>query len=153
VPTDLPQQVARGVRCLNNERWWGVPAALQAAIWTGVPGSAPAGTDAWAELDKAATVGAKSGIRLAVAIAAQAAEAGGKEAEMRKYIKAFVAAGIAVPAPARWQMLDLQGGINILQMSDRAWTRAEGHRTPTGELGSFPGEGATQEDGPSIFDE
>lgn len=152
VPTDLPQQVARSVRCLDNEKWWGAPAALQAAIWTSVPGSGPAGVDPWAQLTQATEIAKKSGIRVAFAIAAQAAEGSGREDEMRKQIKAFLAAGAVAP-PKKWQMFDLQAQANVRHQSDRAWTKALGHRTPTGELGSFPGEAAAEPEGPSIFDE
>ncbi|MEZ4469093.1 MAG: hypothetical protein R3F43_32825 [bacterium] len=137
VPTDLPQQVARSIRCVDNDRWFGIPAAIQAAIWVGVPGSAPEGADPWKQLDEASAVGAKAGLRVALAVRAQAADAVGDEGKVKEAIRAFVAAG-ATPPPARWRMFDLQAGLTVLHLSDRLWTRATGHRTPPGELGTFP---------------
>ncbi|MCA9526412.1 MAG: hypothetical protein KC549_08975 [Myxococcales bacterium] len=151
VPTDLPQQVARSIRCLDNERWWGIPAALQAAVWLGVPGSAPEGADPWKQLDEAAALGAKAGLRVALAVRAQAADAVGDEARLKEGIRAFVAAG-ATPPPARWRMFDLQAGLNVRYLSDRIWTQATGHRTPPGELGTFPDDKKEAPPEPGFFD-
>ncbi len=137
VPLDVPRKAERGLTCLNNERWWHVPQALRAAIWTGVPGATPAGEDPWKRLNEAAAAGSKSGVRIAQAIYAQAAAANGKNDVVRQVIVAHVASKEATPAAARWRLLDETSTFQLLVLSDRLWTGATGHRTPNGRLGHF----------------
>lgn len=33
VPLDIGHKVGRGASCLNNEKWWGMPDAIRAALW------------------------------------------------------------------------------------------------------------------------
>lgn len=139
VPADIGKKAARGTECLDNERWWGMPKALQAAIWVGLPGGVPEGVDAWKQLEDSAQIAAKKGIRLAMAAQIQALEAAGKTDAMRAAIKAFAQAGEGRTGDGwrKYQLLDLQAEQQILALSDRLWTQAQGHRTPIGELGSF----------------
>ncbi|MCA9543835.1 MAG: hypothetical protein KC613_05575, partial [Myxococcales bacterium] len=137
VPLDLPRQAARNVRCVNNERWWGVPAALEAAVWTGIPGAAPEGADPWGQMAKASAEGKQTGVRLALAIRAQAAAAAGRMDEVRTIIREFKAAGAEFQPPARWLLMDRNAEAQLLALSDRLWTEATGHRTPEGALGTF----------------
>ena len=41
VPLDVLPKVARSATCLDNDEWWQVPQALQAAVWASVPGAGP----------------------------------------------------------------------------------------------------------------
>ncbi len=147
VSLDVPRRSARHIRCLNNERWWGVPAALEAAVWTGIPGAAPEGADPWKQMADAAAIGRETGVRLSLAIWAQAAAAAGRTDEVRQVIRAFKAAGQAKAAPAQWKLLDMNAQAQILALSDRLWTEATGHRTPTGALGTFWDDGAEADGG------
>lgn len=137
VPLDAPRKVADGIRCLDDTRWWGVPSALQAAIWTGIPGATPEGKDPWAQLDAAALLAEKSGVRLALAIRAQAASAAGKTDVMRDSIRRLAASQKALPSPKAWLTLDLNARSQARAISDRLWTTATGHRTPLDGLGTF----------------
>lgn len=137
VPLDKPRAVARGIRCLDNARWWGLPAALQAAIWTGIPGAAPEGEDPWVQLEAAAQLAEKSGVRLALAVRAQAAAAAGREDLMRDSVRRLAASMKQTPSPKAWRTLDGNAFTQAQALSDRLWTEATGHRTPLGELGSF----------------
>ena len=53
----VARTVARAVKCLDNERLWGVPNALEAAVYIAIPGSAPEGVDPWAQIAAAADQG------------------------------------------------------------------------------------------------
>ncbi|MGK0359955.1 MAG: hypothetical protein ACI9U2_002261 [Bradymonadia bacterium] len=155
IPADNGKKIARGLDCLNADRWWQMPKALQAAIWLGLPGGTPEGVDAWAQLDNAAAMGGASGIRLAMAAQAQTYDASGKSAEVRKAIEAFVKAGRA-RKEGDWrgyQLLDLQAEQQMLWLSDRLWTEATGHRTPTGELGTFWDTAVAPTQGSELFDD
>lgn len=151
---DIGKKVARGTTCLNSERWWGMPQALQAAIWVGLPGGVPEGVDAWAQMKNAAQKGAQSGIRLAMTAYIQALDAAGRTAEVKTAIRAFVEAKKARTGTnwKRWQLLDLQAEQQILALSDRMWTQATGHRTPHGELGTFWDDTAGEVEGEELLD-
>jgi hypothetical protein len=137
VPLDVPRKIARGIHCVNNEHWWGVPAALEAAVWTAIPGAAPEGADPWKQMAEASALGRSSGVRVAMAIRAQAAVAAGRTDEVRAAIRDFAAAGEATQVPKKWRLLDMQSAGQLLALSDRLWTEATGHRTPDGAFGTF----------------
>lgn len=153
VPADIGKKVARGTECLDNTTWWGMPKALQAAIWVGLPGGAPDGIDPWKQLADAAQLGGEKGVRLAMAAHIQALDAAGKATEVRAAIKAFVQAGETRSNEGwrKYQLLDLQARQQILALSDRLWTQAQGHRTPVGELGSFWDETAAPAEGADLL--
>ncbi len=151
VPLDLPRKADRGLQCLNNERWWHVPMALRAAVWAGVPGSAPEGEDPWKRMAEAAEAGAKTGVRVAQAVYAMSAAAAGKSDVVRAVIKAHVASKKEVPAPPEWRLLDGSATYQLRVLSDRLWTEAQGHRTPNGRLGDFWDDAAEEADA-SLFE-
>lgn len=142
IPLDVPRKAERGLKCLNNERWWHVPAAFRAAIWATVPGAAPEGVDPWSVIADAAEKGAAQGVRLAYAIYVQAAAGAGKEDRVRQAIAQQAASMAKVPAHAKWRTIDALARLESLAISDQLWTKAEGHRTPFGRFGELPG-GAT----------
>lgn len=144
VPLDAPAQAARATQCLNNDRWWGVPQALRAVIWISVPGIGPEGVDPWAELEQAAALGSKAGVRLPHAVYGQAAFGAGKDDVLRTVIKATADSLAATPAADEWKTLDAIAVMQVQALSDRIWTDAEGHRTPFRAMGTFPG--ADEED-------
>jgi len=153
VPMDIPARVTRASVCLDNERFWGVPLALQAAIWISVPGKTPANTDPWAVLESAAVRGEAAGVRLARAFQVQAASTVGNEAMIEKAIAAHAASLEATPAHQEWRLLDAYATFLIRHESDRIWTRSEGHRTEQGSLGTFPRAAELPGDGSSDSDD
>ncbi len=137
VPMDAPRKAARGIRCLNNEQWWGVPMALQAAVWSIIPGAAPSGEDPWKRLPEATSLGDSAGMRAARAMEAQAASSAGKPATLKTSITALAASVKAKKSPEAFLLLDQIAIKQAEALSDRLWTEAKGHRTPTGGLGTF----------------
>ncbi|MBN1947419.1 MAG: hypothetical protein JW797_17240 [Bradymonadales bacterium] len=137
VPMDIPQQVARAAACLDNDRWWGGPLALQASIWATVPGASSEGDDPWSSLEAATAIGDAHGVRLARAFQVQILEASGQESQVREAIAAHAASCAVLPSHPDWQLLDSYATRMILHISDRAWTQDRGHRTPLGALGTF----------------
>ena len=146
IPLDVPRKAERALGCLNNQRWWHVPAAFRAAIWSIVPGAAPEGVDPWALLAESAEKGAAQGVRLAYAIYIQAAVGAGKSDLVRKGIAAQAESMAKVPPAAKWKTLDAIAFRQSRAVSDRIWTQAEGHRTPHGRFGELPGGEAPSED-------
>lgn len=145
VPLDVPRKVARLGPCLPNEAWWGVPRALQAAVWATIPGAAPEGEDPLAVLAQSAALGDAAGVRLARAFQVQTLATIGDEAALQAAIAAHAAA-LATPPNPRFRMLDRFATLLIRHESDKLWVRTAGHRTPGGQLGAFPATSAPAED-------
>lgn len=138
VPMSIPMRVARGAACIDDARWWGVPSALQAAVWMTVPGSGPKDADPKATLEAAGARGDAAGVRLARALQVIALGGGGDEAGMRAAIAAHGAAIKAKPAPAEWRLLDAYGRVLTRHAADLIWTRELGHRGPTDDFAALP---------------
>lgn len=137
VPRNIAARVERGAKCVNNEDWFGAPKAMRALLWTLLPGGTPAGEDPWARFEEAMTEGEAKGVRLAHVFYAMAADAKNKPDRVRKAIKRHVAAIKAKPANPKYVNLDAMATAQLREMSDILWTKATGHRTPFGELGTF----------------
>lgn len=135
VSSGIPLQVARGAGCLDDAKWWGVPGALQAAVWASVPGSAPAGTDPWAQLARAADAGEAQGVWLARALQAQTALDAGKDDLHRAAIAAHATARAKGPGRESATLLNDYAARMVQHFADQIWTRDKGHRAPPGELG------------------
>lgn len=138
IPMDLPAKAARGVICLDNQKWWGVPQAIKGAVWASVPGIAPQDANPWQELKEAIKLGDQGGVQLARAIELKALSSAGKSADIKAAIIDYKKSSDTVKRAPRWQSLDRMGMLQIRQMSDLIWMKAKGHRTPFGELGSLP---------------
>lgn len=151
VPTTIPLAAARASLCLSDSRWWGAPMALRAAVWTSIPGSAPSDADPWQLLSNATRLGDAQAVRLARAFAVQANAAAGRDTAVRDAITQHALALKDRSAAEAWRMLDSYATRLIEHESDKLWTQATGHRTPTGRLGAFWDDSqATDDDG--MFD-
>jgi hypothetical protein len=142
VPMDMPRKVERATQCLSDDKLWSMPSALQAAVWATVPGAAPEGKDAFAQLEAAASAGEATGLRLARAFQVQALSTAGREEELRTAIAAAAAAFAITSGPGAqdpsWALLDGYARRLILHESDKRWVAEKGHRTPAGAFGTFP---------------
>jgi len=138
VPLDVPRAVARAAACLDNDQWWGVPRALQAAVWATIPGAAPDGEDPLAILADSAAKGDAAHLRLARAFQVQTLATLGEDDALQEAIAAHAAA-LATPAHPRFRMLDRYAHLLIRHESDKIWVAEAGHRTPGDHYGRFPG--------------
>jgi hypothetical protein len=137
VPKDIAMKAVRGSQCLDAKRWWGVPKAMQAAVWTMMPDNAPEGVDPWQELEVASKMAERSGIRLAQAIEVITADGSGDDERLRNAIRRH-AESVKTSSPSKkYRMLDIVATQQVLAVSDRLWTEATGSRTPIGGLGTF----------------
>lgn len=135
VPRNIAAKAADGAACLDNDKWWGVPKAIQASVWTMLPMLGPKGVDSWQLLQDAADKGFKSGVRLGSAMYAMAAYSKGDKQRLRDAIRDFAAHDTNINA--NYRLLDAIAKTMVTGLSDRVWTKATGKRTPYGELGSF----------------
>lgn len=152
VPKDIAMKSVRGSQCLDAKRWWGVPKAMQAAVWTMMPDNAPDGVDPWEELKEASLMAGDAGVRLAQAVEVVIADGSGNEERLRDAIRRH-AHSVKTKSPNKeYRMLDVVATQQVLAVSDRLWTEATGSRTPVGGLGTFWDDAAPEAEALDIDD-
>lgn len=137
VPKDIGAKVERGMSCLDNSKWWGVPNGVRAAVWNMLPGAAPAGRDPWDELVKSTKVADDKGVRLAHALYAISAQTKGDEQHLRDALRNFAKSSEKFNVDPNYMIFDRMAVIVIQNISDRYWTEHTGTRTPIGSMGKF----------------
>lgn len=135
VPRDIVGQVERNAKCLDNEKWWGAPEGLRAAVWTILPQLAPEGAQPWQTLQQSADMGFESGVRLGSAFYAISAYGKGDNERLRAAIRDFAANDENISE--EFAMIDAIAEVLVLGLSDRLWTENTGKRTPFNGLGTF----------------
>lgn len=137
VPRNIAAKVERAAACLDSEKWFGVPLAIRASIWTLLPGALPEGEDNWARLDEADKMGEEKKVRLAHVFHALAAHSKGDKQRVREIIKKHAEIAKNVPAEREYRQMDAMATAQLMALSDLMWTEAKGHRTPVGKFGKF----------------
>jgi hypothetical protein len=138
IPLDRINAAGRAASCLDNERWWHAPQAIQAASWATVPGTAPDDIDPWALLEESAKKGDSTGVRFARALQVRIAVNSGRNEIAAAGIKAHAQTLKETPTPEEWNLLDEYSRLVSLHESDLLWTAAHGHRTL--DFGELPGD-------------
>lgn len=144
VPMDMLGRVARGCECLDNDQWWQVPKAFQAAAWATLANSENG--DPWQMLDEASDEGDKTGVALARAVQVMMAANSGRTEDLERGIRAHAAALAEGRDPA-WLAFDDYANQVIVNESDLLWASDAGHRTPI--FGELPSD-VQQDDTPSL---
>ena len=137
VPLGISLKVGRRANCLDNEKWWGVPNAIQAAIWVSFPGNKPEGIDPLEVLELSVKTGLKQGMRIVQVIAAKIYIGLGDTERVKAIIRDNVETRSSISANLNYLFLDKVATIQLLAISDTMWTEVTGTRTPIGGLGSF----------------
>ncbi len=136
VPMDIAVKVGRGSVCLDNEKWWGMPEAIQAAIWMTVPGKVPDNINPEQMLEQAMQTGLEQGIRIPQLLAAQVYLGQGNIEQVKNVIREYAKLKQTTTAET-YKSLNQVSNIQIQAISDRLWTEATGKRTPFGRIGTF----------------
>lgn len=137
VPLDIAAKIGRAAVCLNNEKWWSIPQAIQATIWITIPGNTPLDKDPAQILDNALQTGLQQGVTISHVMAAQVNFGLGNRAKVKQIIRDFSKPRQATATSQIYKLLNQMANRQIQQISDRLWTEATGARTPIGKLGSF----------------
>jgi len=146
VPQNVAAQAGREANCMDNEKWWGVPNALQAVVWLSVPGSAPEDADPWQQLKEAADYGASKGMPLAAMLYAVAGYGQSDSQRQREGIRQVAKIYNKGEAPKDYLIFSEVAYAQALFLSDRIWTEETGQRTPFLALGDFPGDDSGSSD-------
>ena len=137
VPLDISLKVGRGASCLDNKRWWGLPNAIQAAIWISFPAHRPNGTAPLQALDQSVNTGLQQGMRIAQVIAAKIYTGLGHSDQVKQIIRNNVESRTSIAANPDFLFLNQVASMQLQAISDCMWTEATGRRTPFGGLGTF----------------
>ncbi len=137
IPTDIAVKVARSAECLNDERWWGAPRAIQGAVWAMLPGSGPKGVDPYKMLSEASEVGERRRVRLAHVLAAEVYLSKGQTDKVKEIIRVNAQQVQEKPADPAYNLLDRLAYNQLVIISDQLWSQAVGHRTPWLGYGTF----------------
>ncbi len=137
VPLDIAAKVARGADCLDNQKWWGVPDAIKAAVWATLPGSEDDDKRPLQILEQAIQIGLNQGVAISQVMAAQVYLGLGDIRRVKKIIHEFVQAKKAFSANNKYKLLNQIALMQMRAISDRLWTEATGKRTPMAKLGTF----------------
>lgn len=135
VPTDTAALVEKAMKCLNNEKWWGIPEAARAVVWSIIPGGSE-GKDVKGTFDRAMSLGEAKGVRVAHVLAAVAAQSADDKATIRQTIKRF-SGNKDFKANPEYRLVDAIAQSQMMNVSDRLWTQNAGTRTPISSLGKF----------------
>ncbi len=138
VPKDIAAVTERGMKCLDNEQFWGAPLAIRAAVWVLLPGAGEGKPDPWQTMKDSTRLGERKGVRLAHAIYALAAQATGKDDLIRDALRTY---GHSVdqnmPVNPKYKLFDAMGGHQVWGIADRYWTDKTGKRAPEDGLTKF----------------
>ena len=152
VSLDIPVKAMRAMRCVDNQKWWGMPGALRAAVWIIVPGSnrdvkdeSGKVVEPYAALEASIKIAEQSEIKSAFAIAAMVFENVGRTQELRKTVARYAKASKDIRVNSTLRMLEMTARRQLMAISDRIWTNEVGHRTPLGKLGEFPQSASAEE--------
>ncbi|MDO9234893.1 MAG: hypothetical protein Q7U28_02520 [Aquabacterium sp.] len=149
VPTDTAPLVEKALVCLDNAKWWGVPNAARAVVWTIIPGGSD-GKDVKGTFDLSMRIGEASGVRLAHVLVAVAAQSSDDQATIRKTIKRFSNIKDFKPN-TQYRLVDAIAQSQLTNISDRLWTQNAGTRTPISSLGKFWDDKASEIDADSFL--
>ncbi len=137
VPMDIAAKVARGAACLDNEKWWGVPAAIQAAIWITIPGDQPVSRTPRQALQQSLQIGLQQGMGISHVLAALVYLGQGETEEVKQIIRSYASFSKQASDNQDYEILNKVSRLQMQAISDRLWTEATGKRTPLGKIGSF----------------
>lgn len=153
VPKDIAPLVERGMKCLDNEKFWGAPLAIRAAVWSLLPGGSDGKPDPFLTMKDATRIGERSGVRLPHAIYALAAQASGKDELIRDALRTYgqsVEKNMTINP--KYKLFDAMGGVLVRNISDRYWTEKTGTRTPDGGMLRFWDEKEVDNSGINVDD-
>lgn len=137
VSMDIAAKVGQGASCLDNEKWWGVPDAIQAAIGMTIPGNRAEDGDPVEILKHSLHIGSQQGIFVAQVLALQVYLGQGEIEEVKHIIRNYAGLAIQATGNKAFKILNQVAKLQIQAISDRLWTEATGKRTPLGKIGTF----------------
>ena len=147
VPRSIAAQVERSADCVDNEKWAGLPRALQASIWVLLPDLRPSeDVDPWATLKNSRELGFERGLRTSAALELLMAENVGRDEVIEESLAYLARTRDQFQVNPEYSLPDLVGMRIAWAVSDRIWTEQYGYRTPRDQFGQTGKETAEKDD-------
>lgn len=150
VPTDIAPKSERALKCISNAKWWGVPNAARAVVWSILPGASE-GKDVWGTFRLSMLIGERQGVRLSHVMYGLSALAVGDTPRFRDATKRFANAKDFKPSQ-KYALVESLSGAVMTNLSDRYWAENVGTRTPVGSMGKYWDEEAAMPEGMNVDD-
>lgn len=139
----LPPKVARAMSCLDNEKWWGEPKAIQAGLRIILPKNPQEEADGWRDLQNATDIGLQTGVRLSHATYAIIAYTKSREDYLRDALKRYENVPVQT-LNKQYALFDQVAGLQVRHIADRFWMQYQNHRAPTQNFSTFWDENTQQ---------
>lgn len=136
VDMEIPPKVIQALSCLDNQKWWGFPQSLRAALIIILPETPEAEALAWQALQHNAALGVQQGVRIGYATYATIASIKGRDDHLRQALKGFEAVS-SDAINTKYLLLDTIAEQQVRQLANRFWMRLEGYRAPTEGYSQF----------------
>lgn len=148
ISESLLAEIARGTKCVDNQKWWNTPHAIEGAVWASVPGSGPEDVDPWEYMKDSAEVGADTGVRVGWGFHNLIAANAGKTDILKMGIKAHAESMEIKSSHPNFALLDEYAYQVSLHESDLIWVQTKGYRTTVFGAMPAPPKIKVQEDDP-----
>lgn len=140
VPNDTVSQVMTGLKCLDSDKYWGLPEAAMTVmdvVMAKAGGDSAKLQEGYDRIEKAAKVGQDAGVRMVDALRAQMYLMQSDQEAAKRVIREHAASIKRTASNPDFRLMDLMATRTIRSLSDYMWTKATGKRTPFGKLGTF----------------
>lgn len=138
IPRNIAPQAERAVRCIDNEKWGGIPNAIRAVVWLLLPDTRPdLAPSPWDVLDNSVQLGIDRGFRVSTALQIVAAETFGRPDVLEKAVRGFAESGETMETSAAYPLIDTVAERIVLHSSDKHWVSNYGYRTPRASFGEL----------------
>ena len=127
ISLEVTSIIEKSASCFDDDKWWGLPTALRAALWLSIPGAGPEGVDPIQAMQDAAKKGDAQGVLLARAMLVMMANSIGKSDIMCQALAEIPDAQTLNP---EYALLNAYATSMMTHQADIAWTKEKGHRAP-----------------------
>lgn len=127
ISLEVTSIIEKSASCFDDDKWWGLPTALRAALWLSIPGAGPEGVDPIQAMQDAAKKGDAQGVLLARAMLVMMANTIGKSDIMCQALAEIPDAQNLNP---EYALLNAYATSMMTHQADIAWTKEKGHRSP-----------------------
>ncbi|MGB3623136.1 hypothetical protein FT643_14885 [Ketobacter sp. MCCC 1A13808] len=155
VPLDVMPKALEGLKCVNSDKFWGLPDAILAVVdisKSNLDGDEDAVKLGKARLQKAARAGEEEGVRMVHLVEAAMYVTQGDEAAVKEVIRKHVEMIEETPPNPDLNLLDKMTTRGLRLISDKLWTAHTGQRTPFGKFGTFWDDQVISDDSMDIED-
>ena len=136
VDMGIPPKVVKAMDCLDNNKWWGFPQSIRAALTIILPESPAIEAEAWKALQQNSALGVQQGMRVGYATYAVIAAIKGRDDYLRLALKGFES---VTPDKINkdYLLLDTIAEQQVRHLANRFGMRLEGRRAPTEGYSQF----------------